>query len=217
MKKKEQALLIEKVIKSPKSNQDCKEFKQLQMHWYSKLEKLTDYEDIERTGLQRSKYYDEYNGNIKNYSWSITDKYDFFTHAYYQKLRYFSWHAIVTSTSPIFDASKPYKSHKINKISLISDSNPSSSTNNTIKTQKLSVVDAKILYMIGDGSTITDISLFLRRYLSHHASASKRGPKGKPFSIYYVHSRLDKLIQSIQAGTIYIADEGGEVKKTGLE
>lgn len=233
MKKSEQNKLIQEILNSPKSNQDCKQFKKLQMHWYKKLEASTSYEDIERTGTNRNSFYDEYGGNIKHYSWAIAAKYNFATHAYYQKLRYFSWHARVTSNSPLFNASKPSKVLKIaptttlspqnNVNNLISDPNPSSSlpksssiSSNLLRTQKLSTVDAKILYLIGDGKGISEVSSFLRRYLSHHAPTTRKGPKGRPFSVYYVHTRLDKLLKSIEAGTIYVADKGGEVKKAGL-
>lgn len=257
MNKKEQQKLIEKIIQSPKPNQDTNEFKKLQMHWYNKLEDKTDYEDIERTGTMRHKYYDEYGGLIKRYSWSITDKYDFSAHQYYQTLRKISWDAIVTSNSKCFDQFKPSKSYKLEDFEALkpkSDSNdsPSSSLdfNNstspvspdspqTIKIQKLSKVDSKILYLAGDGQGVREISKYLRRYLPHHARRGKRGPKGKPFSVFYVHNRLTKLVESIQAGHIFEGTEAirkdlnkiekltlyspapktqkhGEVRKTGL-
>jgi hypothetical protein len=113
MKKSEQQKLINKVIKSDKPNQDCSEFKRLQMYWYDKIESNSDYNDIERTGTMRHKYYDEYGGNIKHFSWWITEKYNFATHEYYQFLRKISWNARVTSNSKAFDPSKPFKSHKL--------------------------------------------------------------------------------------------------------
>jgi hypothetical protein len=245
LKKKEQQDLIKKIIDSPKSNQDCKEFKKLQMHWYKKLEAETDYKDIERTGTMRHKYYDEYGGLIKHYSWLIAAKYDFSAHKHYSLLRKISWNAIVTSNSSAFNDSKPSKSLSLDDFNAFSGTNtpslPTSEPHQSIKLQKLSKVDSKILYLAGDGKHIREISKYLRRYLSHHASRSKTGPKGKPFSVFFVHNRLHKLINSIQDGSIVEmspeiqkfmknsstslietpktqeSEEGGGVKKTGKE
>lgn len=234
MKKNKQEELIKKIIDSPKPNQDTKEFKKLQMHWYNKLEDKTDFNDIERTGTMRHKYYDEYGGLIKHYSWLLTQKYDFSAHQHYQRLRKISWNGIVTSNSCVFDASKPFKTHKLDLSSLKSaqkapphDNNKAqklkSDSNNppditlpteqTIKTQKLSKVDSRILYMLGDGEGFREISSYLRRYLSHHASRRRTGPKGKPFSVYWVHTRAEKLLEDIKAGHILEAVEAGGVRK----
>lgn len=193
----------------------------------------------------RHKYYDEYGGLIKHYSWSITDKYDFHTHQYYQILRKISWDAIVTSNSEAFNPSKPSKSYKYEDFSAL---RPKSGTNSsilppskTIKIQKLSTVDSKILYLTGNGEGVREISAYLRRYLPHHAPKTRRGPKGKPFSVFYVHTRMQILVKSYLNGSIIEstpqmlkdlrrversqaaqdsqaakASEGGGVKKTGL-
>ena len=206
MKKKKQQKLIQKIIQSEIPNQQTKEFKELQLHWYKKLDDETNYDDVERIGVQRSKRFNEYSGLIKYESWIMASLYDKNRHNYFQLLRKLSWDAIVTSNSKAFDPSKPSKSLSLTDFEAFSAlNNPKSDSNNssnTIKLQKLSKVDSRILYMIGDGKQIREVSKYLRRHLSHHASRSKTGPKGKPFSVFFVHTRLKKLIESILAGHI---------------
>lgn len=224
MKLKEQKELIKKIVNSDKPNQECKEFKKLQMHWYNKLEEKTNYNDIERIGTQRHQYYDEYHGLIKHYSWSITDNYSFSAHQYYQLLRKISWDAIVTSNSVAFDPSKPYKTHNLadllpseakNALQHSTSLSPDSKT--SIKTQKLSLVDSRILRLAGNGKTYREISKYLRRYLSKQAKNAHKNPKRKPFSVYYVHTRFKKLLNDIKAGHIFVDCEGGGVEKSGEE
>ena len=166
---------------------DKKEFKDLQLKWYKKLESK-GFDDIERTGTYKDKYFDDHTPYLKHQAHAVRNLIESApeTYEYFSNLRKISWDAIVT---------------------------PKSTLNSTDSTVPLSKVDSRILFLHADGKATKDISNFLRRYYSHKAPKSKTGPKGKPFSVYYVHYRLKKLLKAIELGEIYSQDTGG-VKKT---
>ena len=58
---------------------------------------------------------------------------------------------------------------------------------------ELSKIDRKVLFLYGSGSTIREISSHLRRY--YDAPSNRLGPSGKPYSIYWVHTRLKELLK----------------------
>ena len=52
-------------------------------------------------------------------------------------------------------------------------------------------IDRKILELHGDGHTIQYISNYLRKNFKY--PLNKKGRKGKPYSVYYVHTKLKYL------------------------
>ena len=52
-------------------------------------------------------------------------------------------------------------------------------------------IDRKILELHGDGHTIQHISNYLRKRFKY--PLNKKGRKGKPYSVYYVHTKLKYL------------------------
>ena len=227
MDKKTQQKLIQETIKSEKKTQDCLSFKKLQKYWYDKLESKTGFKDIEISRVHKDKFYRDDFSFLYRSTFSIGCLTNFdgkrflAAQQHYQFLRKISWNGIVTSNSKLFKASKPFKTHKLNKIKLNSDSNHSSHDTSTetleIKTQKLSKVHSKILYLHAEGNTIKEISNYLRRYLSHHSNRKVSEGRNKPFSVFYVHTTLKKILQDCEAGHILEAPEAGGVKKSALE
>ena len=54
------------------------EFRKLQREWYKRLE-ASGFDDIERSGKNRTKYYDEYSGILKRTQSVLRNKYNFIT------------------------------------------------------------------------------------------------------------------------------------------
>ena len=69
-----------------------REFKKLQKEWYKRLE-ATGFDDIERSGKNRAKYYDEYSGILKRPQSVLRNKYNFFTYKYYDIASYLGYNA----------------------------------------------------------------------------------------------------------------------------
>ena len=150
-----------------------KEFRKLRNEWYKKLDD-SGFDDIERTGRLRSTYYDETGAILKTPDSVIRAKYTLESFQYYQNLRNFSHAVRITSTSSLNDSKKPKK-------------------------HLLSSVDRIILRKIGNGATIKETSDYLR--LRCKPPKKKLGRKGKPYSTYYVHSRLETLINLMNTCT----------------
>ena len=236
MNKKKQQELINETIKSKQKTQDCLSFKKLQKYWYDKLKSKTGFKDIEISKVHKHRFYrDEFSFLYRStFSIGCLTNFDgerfLATQQHFQTLRKISWNAIATSNSSVFNPSKPFKTHKLTKIDTNSHSNSSPHDNNEaqklnsdsnnspshiieLKTQKLSKVHSKILYLHAQGYTIENISNYLRRYFKHHSTRKPKGTKNRPFSVYYVHTALKKILQDVEAGHILEAPKAGEVKK----
>jgi len=135
------------------------EFRKLQREWYKRLE-ASGFDDIERSGKNRTKYYDEYSGILKRPQSVLRNKYNLFTYKYYDIASYLGYNAIF-----------------------------------------LPKIDLKVLELHGKGYTIQRISNYLREHFEY--PLKKLGRSGKPYSVFFVHTKLKylKLLILIYAKT----------------
>ncbi len=183
---------FERETNESKSVYETAQFKELQMKWYRKLDSK-GFNDIERTGKNRQVYFDEYSGILDKPLSVLKRKINSFALAHYNILRKFSHYKGVL---PILQP----KSEKNRAKNGETDSKALNITQKTSKqpntATKLTPSDCSILQLTGNGATIAQVSAHLRRYHAHHVDSShKTGPKGKPYSTYYVHTRLQQLVQ----------------------
>ena len=136
-----------------------REFRKLQREWYKRLE-ASGFDDIERSGKNRTKYYDEYSGILKRPQSVLRNKYNLFTYKYYDIASYLGYNAIF-----------------------------------------LPKIDLKVLELHGKGYTIQRISNYLRENFEY--PLNKLGRSGKPYSVFFVHTKLKylKLLILIYAKT----------------
>ena len=142
-----------------KKEQKTPKFKELQRAWYKILDE-SGFDDIERSGKNRQRFFDEYSGILKRPTSVIRAKYDLFTEKYYNIASFLSYNATF-----------------------------------------LPKIDRKVLELHGKGYTTQRISDYLRENFEY--PLNKKGRKGKPYSIFYVHTKLKylKLLILIYART----------------
>ena len=142
-----------------KKEQKKQSFKELQRAWYKILDE-SGFDDIERSGKNRQRFFDEYSGILKRPTSVIRAKYDLFTEKYYNIASFLSYNATF-----------------------------------------LPKIDRKVLELHGKGYTTQRISDYLRENFEY--PLNKKGRKGKPYSIFYVHTKLKylKLLILIYART----------------
>ena len=142
-----------------KKEQKKPSFKELQRAWYKILDE-SGFDDIERSGKNRQRFFDEYSGILKRPTSVIRAKYDLFTEKYYNIASFLSYNATF-----------------------------------------LPKIDRKVLELHGKGYTTQRISDYLRENFEY--PLNKKGRKGKPYSIFYVHTKLKylKLLILIYART----------------
>ena len=142
-----------------KKEQKKPSFKELQRAWYKLLDE-SGFDDIERSGKNRQRFFDEYSGILKRPTSVIRAKYDLFTEKYYNIASFLSYNATF-----------------------------------------LPKIDRKVLELHGKGYTTQRISDYLRENFEY--PLNKKGRKGKPYSIFYVHTKLKylKLLILIYART----------------
>ena len=142
-----------------KKEQKTPKFKELQRAWYKLLDE-SGFDDIERSGKNRQRFFDEYSGILKRPTSVIRAKYDLFTEKYYNIASFLSYNATF-----------------------------------------LPKIDRKVLELHGKGFTTQRISDYLRENFEY--PLNKKGRKGKPYSIFYVHTKLKylKLLILIYART----------------
>jgi hypothetical protein len=142
-----------------KKEQKTPKFKELQRAWYKILDE-SGFDDIERSGKNRQRFFDEYSGILKRPTSVIRAKYDLFTEKYYNIASFLSYNATF-----------------------------------------LPKIDRKVLELHGKGFTTQRISDYLRENFEY--PLNKKGRKGKPYSIFYVHTKLKylKLLILIYART----------------
>ena len=132
-----------------KKEQKKPSFKELQRAWYKILDE-SGFDDIERSGKNRQRFFDEYSGILKRPTSVIRAKYDLFTEKYYNIASFLSYNATF-----------------------------------------LPKIDRKVLELHGKGYTTQRISDYLRENFEY--PLNKKGRKGKPYSIFYVHTKLKHL------------------------
>ena len=142
-----------------KKEQKKPSFKELQKAWYKILDE-SGFDDIERSGKNRQRFFDEYSGILKRPTSVIRAKYDLFTEKYYNIASFLSYNATF-----------------------------------------LPKIDRKVLQLHGKGYTTQRISDYLRENFEY--PLNKKGRKGKPYSIFFVHTKLKylKLLILIYART----------------
>tara|TARA_R100000426_G_scaffold82190_1_gene60341 strand:- start:62 stop:535 length:474 start_codon:yes stop_codon:yes gene_type:complete len=142
-----------------KKEQKTPSFKELQKAWYKILDE-SGFDDIERSGKNRQRFFDEYSGILKRPTSVIRAKYDLFTEKYYNIASFLSQNATF-----------------------------------------LPKIDLKVLELHGKGYTTQRISDYLREHFEY--PLNKKGRKGKPYSIFFVHTKLKylKLLILIYAKT----------------
>ena len=142
-----------------KKEQKTPKFKELQRAWYKLLDE-SGFDDIERSGKNRQRFFDEYSGILKRPTSVIRAKYDLFTEKYYNIASFLSYNATF-----------------------------------------LPKIDRKVLELHGKGYTTQRISDYLRENFEY--PLNKKGRKVKPYSIFYVHTKLKylKLLILIYART----------------
>ena len=159
------------------------------MKWYKKLDN-SGFDDIERGGKNRQRYFDEYSGILLKPLSYMKHNFNSFALQHYHNLLSFSWLRIDLRSLPSF---KPHHDQKsdiyIKKKDCLDFPNYLSST------------DRIMLRMYGEGETMNDISIHLRRYHARHVK-TKMGAVGTPYSIYYVH-----LIHSFDLQMYYIKNQ----------
>jgi hypothetical protein len=126
-----------------------REFRKLQREWYKRLE-ASGFDDIERSGKNRTKYYDEYSGILKRPQSVLRNKYNLFTYKYYDIASFLGYNATF-----------------------------------------LPKIDLKVLELHGKGYTIQRISNYLREHFEY--PLNKLGRSGKPYSVFFVHTKLKYL------------------------
>ena len=124
-------------------------FKELQREWYRRLDD-SGFNDIERSGKHRQRYFNEYSGILQKPLSIIRYKYNIFTIYYYEIASFLSQNAIF-----------------------------------------LPRIDRKVLELHGDGHTIQHISNYLRKKFKY--PLNKKGRKGVPYSVFFVHTKLKYL------------------------
>lgn len=155
-----------KTKKTP-PNLSTKELRALKKKWYDKLD-ATGFDDIERTGrLKSTGYYDEYNAILPNADYTIRSTFTLESYQFYNLLRNFSFSRSITSKIHLNKRNKPLK-------------------------LRLSRIDKHILRAYGNGQTISAISKHLRRRFK--PPKIRTGRKGLPYSVFFVHSHLKRLI-----------------------
>ena len=134
-------------------------FKELQKAWYKILAE-SGFDDIERSGKNRQRFFDEYSGILKRPTSVIRAKYDLFTEKYYNIASFLSYNATF-----------------------------------------LPKIDRKVLQLHGKGYTTQRISDYLRENFEY--PLNKKGRSGKPYSVFFVHTKLKylKLLILIYART----------------
>ena len=147
-----------------KKEQKKPSFKELQRAWYKILDE-SGFDDIERSGKNRQRFFDEYSGILKRPTSVIRAKYDLFTEKYYNIASFLSQTATF-----------------------------------------LPKIDLKVLELHGKGQTIQQISNYLREHFEY--PLNKKGRKGKPYSVFYVHTKLKylKLLILVYAQTENLND-----------
>jgi hypothetical protein len=142
-----------------KKEQKKPSFKELQKAWYKILDE-SGFDDIERSGKNRQRFFDEYSGILKRPTSVIRAKYDLFTEKYYNIASFLSYNATF-----------------------------------------LPKIDRKVLELHGKGYTTQRVSDYLRENFEY--PLNKKGRKGKPYSIFFVHTKLKylKLLILIYART----------------
>ena len=142
-----------------KKEQKKPSFKELQRAWYKILDE-SGFDDIERSGKNRQRFFDEYSGILKRPTSVIRAKYDLFTEKYYNIASFLSYNATF-----------------------------------------LPKIDRKVLELHGKGYTTQRVSDYLRENFEY--PLNKKGRKGKPYSIFFVHTKLKylKLLILIYART----------------
>ena len=163
---------------------DSKEFKELQMEWYRKLDK-EGFKDIERVGPNRGKLYDEYSPYLDGRSFHNLTKRRAFSAETAQLLGKFSFH-------------KGF----LTKIYAFADQNDIVIPDDIRKIKRLRRSDHTIVKKAADGFTIDEISKYLRDNYKPEPALSV----GKPLSTYstfYVSTRLRKLIKIARVWAAY--------------
>ena len=141
--------------------------RKLKKEWYDKLD-ASGFKDIERTGrLKSTGYYDEYNAILPNADYTLRASYTQESYQFYNLLRNFSFTAQVTSKTALNRLKNP-------------------------KIIKLTRIDRFILRSYGNGKTISFISKHLRSHFK--PPKTRTGRKGLPYSVFFVHSHLKRLI-----------------------
>lgn len=160
-------MIKNKKTKKTKESEVSSLTRALKKEWYDKLD-ASGFEDIERTGrLKSSGYYDEYNAILPNADYTLRASYTQESYQFYNLLRKFSFAARVTSKSDLNRLKNP-------------------------KIIKLNRIDRFILRSYGNGKTISAISKHLRAH--YKPPKTRTGKKGLPYSIFFVHSHLKRLI-----------------------
>jgi len=152
-------IIISVQIIMSKKKQKTPSFKELQKAWYKILDE-SGFDDIERSGKNRQRFFDEYSGILKRPTSVIRAKYDLFTEKYYNIASFLSQNATF-----------------------------------------LPKIDRKVLELHGKGYTTQRVSDYLRENFEY--PLNKKGRKGKPYSIFFVHTKLKylKLLILIYART----------------
>ena len=132
-----------------KKEQKTPKFKELQRAWYKILDE-SGFDDIERSGKNRQRFFDEYSGILKRPTSVIRAKYDLFTEKYYNIASFLSYNATF-----------------------------------------LPKIDRKVLELHGKGYTTQRISDYLRENFEY--PLNKKGRSGKPYSVFFVHTKLKYL------------------------
>ena len=142
-----------------KKEQKTPSFKELQRAWYKVLDE-SGFDDIERSGKNRQRFFDEYSGILKRPPSVIRAKYDLFTEKYYNIASFLSYNATF-----------------------------------------LPKIDRKVLELHGKGYTTQRISDHLREHFEY--PLNKKGRSGKPYSVFFVYTKLKylKLLILIYART----------------
>ena len=142
-----------------KKEQKKPSFKELQRAWYKILDE-SGFDDIERSGKNRHRFFDEYSGILKRPTSVIRAKYDLFTEKYYNIASFLSYNATF-----------------------------------------LPKIDRKVLELHGKGFTTQRVSDYLRENFEY--PLNKKGRSGKPYSVFFVHTKLKylKLLILIYART----------------
>jgi hypothetical protein len=200
-----------------KSIYESKEFIKLQLKWYRKLDN-SGYNDIERTGKNRQKYFDQYSGLLSKSLSYLKHRIDSFALNHYTDLQNFaevpnSIQILKPTTLKIpknahLSALKPKSSPNPNKLTILPNivlykpikSNQDDQDNQdfqliqalVVEEISLNKIDRHILKKYADGMYLKDISKFLRRYYSRTIK-NKLGRPGRPFSISWVYTRLKQL------------------------
>ena len=174
-----------KVNGNTKSIYTTKEFRELQMKWYRKLDSK-GFVDIERSGVKRQECFNERGGLLLKSSSAIRHLFNSFTLQHFIDSGKFSYYRGTIPKILLYPDKKLVNySTELHQLRQTSPTSPIASVDKV----RLSYHDRIILKLYADGKTLKETSKYMRRYC-------KQGDL--QYSIFYVYTRRKRLLNAMK-------------------